>query len=76
MAVDLSKEQALDADLRAIQQVNFTENLNLAWNRVMISITEQVKENHFELFTTSSKCITNVFYKFILVWCNLIIKIA
>ena len=30
MAVDLSKEQALDADLRAIQQVNFTENLNLA----------------------------------------------
>ena len=28
IAVDLSKQQALDADLRAIQQIDFTANLN------------------------------------------------
>ena len=30
--VDLSKQQALDADLRAIQQINFTANLDRAGN--------------------------------------------
>ena len=28
IAVDLSKQQALDADPKAIQQINFTENLD------------------------------------------------
>ena len=28
MATDLSKQQALDADLKAIQQINFTTNLD------------------------------------------------
>ena len=28
IAIDLSKQQVLDADLRAIQQINFTVNLN------------------------------------------------
>ena len=28
IAIDLSKEQALDADLKAIQQINFTGNLD------------------------------------------------
>ena len=32
IAVDLSKQQALDADPRAIQQTNFTANLNRAGN--------------------------------------------
>ena len=27
IAIDLSKQQALDADLKAIQQINFTGNL-------------------------------------------------
>ena len=27
IAIDLSKQQALDADLEAIQQINFTGNL-------------------------------------------------
>ena len=30
IAVDLSRQQALDADLRAIQQINFTANLDRA----------------------------------------------
>ena len=28
IAIDLSKQQALDADLRAIQQINVTANLD------------------------------------------------
>ena len=32
IAVDLSKQQSLDADLKAIQQINYTGNLNQAGN--------------------------------------------
>ena len=32
IAVDLSKQQALDADPKAIQQINFTANLERAGN--------------------------------------------
>ena len=32
IAIDLSKQQALDADPRAIQQINFTANLDRAGN--------------------------------------------
>ena len=32
IAIDLSKQQALDADPRAIQQINFTVNLDRAGN--------------------------------------------
>ena len=31
-AIDLSKEQALDADAKATQQINFTGDLNLGLN--------------------------------------------
>ena len=33
IAIDLSKQQALDADPRAIQQINFTENLDRDGNK-------------------------------------------
>ena len=42
--IDLSKQQPLDADLRAIQQINFTANLDRAGNTTMFFITEQAKE--------------------------------
>ena len=32
IAIDLIRQQALDADPRAIQQINFTENLGRAGN--------------------------------------------
>ena len=32
IAVDLSKQQSLDADPRTIQQINFTANLDRAGN--------------------------------------------
>ena len=44
IAVDLSKQQALDADLRAIQQINFTANLDRAGNTRFYFILEEVKE--------------------------------
>ena len=33
--IDLSKQQALDADPRAIQQINFNANLDIAENTTM-----------------------------------------
>ena len=44
IAVDLSKQQVFDADLRAIQQINFTANLDRAGNTRIYFILEEVKE--------------------------------
>ena len=44
IAIDLSKQQALDADPRAIQQINFTANLNRAGYTTMFFIIEDEKE--------------------------------
>ena len=42
--IDLSKQQALDPDPRAIQQTNFTANLDRAGNTTMFFIIEKAKE--------------------------------
>ena len=44
IAIDLNKQQALDADPREIQQINFTANLNRAWNTRIYFILEETKE--------------------------------
>ena len=44
IAVDLSKQQALDADPRAIQQINFTANLDRDGNTRVYFILEEAKE--------------------------------
>ena len=44
IAVELSKQQALDADPRAIQQINFTANLDRAGNKRIYFILEDAKE--------------------------------
>ena len=44
IAVNLSKQQALDADPRAIQQINFTANLDRAGNTRVYFILEEAKE--------------------------------
>ena len=44
IAADLSKQQALDADPRAIQQINFTANLDRAGNTRVYFILEEAKE--------------------------------
>ena len=44
IAVDLSKQHALDADPREIQQINFTANLDRAGNKKVYFILEEAKE--------------------------------
>ena len=44
IAVDLSKQQALDADPRAIQQINFNANLDRAGKTRVYFILEESKE--------------------------------
>ena len=44
IAVDLSKQQALDGDPRANQQIKFTGNLDRADNTRIYFILEEAKE--------------------------------
>ena len=48
IAIDLSKQQALDADPRAIQQINFTANLDRAEITTVFFVIEQAKETIFK----------------------------
>ena len=48
IAADLSKQQALDVDPRAIQQINSTANLDRAENTTKFFIIEKAKETVFE----------------------------
>ena len=44
IAIDLSTQNELDADPRAIQQINFTANLYRAGNTTMFFIIEKTKK--------------------------------
>ena len=44
IAIDLSKQQVLDADPKAIQQINFTANLDREGNTRFYFILEEAKE--------------------------------
>ena len=44
VAADLIKQQALDADRRAIQQINFTTNLDFIGNAKIFFILKKAKE--------------------------------
>ena len=48
IVVDLSKQKALDADPKAIQEINFTSNLDKANNTRFYFILEEAKETVFE----------------------------
>ena len=43
IVINLSKQQPLDADPRAIQQIHFTANLDRVGNRTMLLIIEEAK---------------------------------
>ena len=43
IAIDLSKQPALDADTKAIQQLSFSENLDRVGNTTMFFIIEEAK---------------------------------
>ena len=44
IAIDLTKWQALDADPKTIQQINFTGNLDQPGNTIMLFIIEKAKQ--------------------------------
>ena len=48
IAVDLSKQQSLDAEPKAIQQINFTANLDIDGNTSFYFNLEEAKETIFE----------------------------
>ena len=48
IAVDLSKQKVVDADPKAIQQINFTANLDTPGRTRIYFILEEAKETVFE----------------------------
>ena len=46
IAVDLSRQQALDPDPRKIQQINFTANLDRVGDKRVYFILEESKETN------------------------------
>ena len=44
ITIDLSKQQALDVDPKAIQQINLTRNLDRAAGATIFFIIEEAKE--------------------------------
>ena len=55
IALDLSKQQVLDADPRAIQEINFTANLERDGRTAMLFIIEETKETVFEFSQGTAK---------------------
>ena len=48
IAIDLSRQQALDIDPRSIQKINFTGNLVFAGDTAMFDIIEEAKEAFYK----------------------------
>ena len=55
ITIDLSKQQALDADPRAIQQINFAANLDRAANTAMFFFIEEAKESVLDFLQRTIK---------------------
>ena len=55
IVIDLSKQQGLDADPRAIQQIDFTANLDRDGNTRFYLFLEEVKETIFKFLQGSLK---------------------
>ena len=53
--VDLNKQQALDADPRANQQINFTANLHRAGNIRIYFILREAKESRLDFSQRTQK---------------------
>ena len=62
IAINLSKQQALDADPRAIQQINFAANSDRDGNTRFYFIFEEGKETVFEFSQGTVKVLWAQFY--------------
>ena len=63
IAIDLSKQQAVDDDPKAIQKINFTENLPREQGATLFFFIEEAKETRF--FKRYCKSILNLFFALI-----------
>ena len=61
IAVDLSKQGALDADPKVIQQINFTTNLDRAERTRFYFILEEAKKTVFEFSQGTVKVLRTQF---------------
>ena len=61
IAIDLSKEQALDADPKTIQQINFFANLDRAGNTTMFFIIEEAKQTILDFLQGTVKVLSFYF---------------
>ena len=62
IVVDLSKEQALDADPKAFQQISFIANLDRAGNTRIYLILEETKETVLEFSQGTVKVLLMQFH--------------
>ena len=58
--MDSNKQYELDADPKAIQQINFIENLDWTEGVAMFTIIEETKK-YFRFFTWNSYSFVNLF---------------
>ena len=63
-AIDLSKQQALDADPRAIQQIIFTANLDRAGSTRIYFILEEAKETILDFSQRTVSFVNMLFVNF------------
>ena len=64
IAIELRKQQTLDVDPKAIQQFNFSANIDRPAG-VMFFIIEEAKETVLDLFTRNCKSILVLFFALI-----------
>ena len=57
ISIDLVKQQAVDEDSRAIQQINLTENLDRENNTRIFFILEEAKETALEFSQETVKAL-------------------
>ena len=62
IAKDLSKQQVFDAGPRAIQQINFTVNLDNARNTTMFFVIQEAKEAVLDFSQGTVKFYKNLIY--------------
>ena len=62
IAADLSKQQALDADPKVVQQIDFTANLDRAGNTRIYFILEEAKETVIDFSQGTVKVLETQFY--------------
>ena len=58
---DLSKHEGLNTDLKTVQEMNFTGNVELTGNTMMFFIIEEVRRNHLRFLKKTRESILILF---------------